>query len=261
LASVIYPDATPGTLTDNPRKQFSYWENSKFPFALTGIIDERGVQDLTVTYAADGRVLTSELQGGAEKITMSYDDANQKVTVTNALGRSTVYGKSVTYGNVLRMTSVDGIATTNCAASNSTYAYNSNGFMSQMVDAEGRVTNYTKDARGLPTSIVRGAGTPQAVTTSMTWRTTRQQPLTVSAAAKMAIVVYEPIEGSVPEISLVACCYSQAITLFRPVRWFIQPGKRHESRTRFLLLLAWIKAAAAISKEAKATVAKPISKP
>jgi len=81
LASVIYPDDTPATDTDNPKRSYEYLNDASYPFALTGVFDERGVRYGTWTYDTKGRALSSEHAGGADHYSFQYDDVNNKVTV------------------------------------------------------------------------------------------------------------------------------------------------------------------------------------
>src|SRR5207248_1091365 len=150
--TVSYPDNTPLVTTDNPTVTYSYLNSADFPFLLTGITDERGVLFASWTYDSTGRALTSSHAGGADSYSFSYDDVNNKVTVTNPLGRQTVYTFQILQGMIRQLVAVDGVATTNCAASNTVYAYDTNGFRSQATDAEGRITKWTRNSRGLPTS-------------------------------------------------------------------------------------------------------------
>jgi RHS repeat-associated protein len=72
---------------------------------------------------------------------------------------------------------IAGTASTHCPSSNDTYTYDStNKFMISRTDAEGRVTNYTRNSIGQATQIIDGYGTASARTTSMTWHTTLNVP-------------------------------------------------------------------------------------
>ena len=44
LVSVLYPDNTPATDIDNPKLVYEYLQSLQFPYALTGIYDERGIK-------------------------------------------------------------------------------------------------------------------------------------------------------------------------------------------------------------------------
>jgi RHS repeat-associated protein len=176
LSSVVYPDATPTVTTDNPRKTMEYLEDPVFPWALASITDERGVKYASWTYDTKGRAITSSHIGNNDTHTFSYDDVNNRVTVTNPLGRQTVYQFERVMGMLQILKSVNGVATTNCPASVETITTDANGFMDTETDAEGRVTKSLRNNRGLPLSTTRGFGTGLAQTNNMSWDTTRQLP-------------------------------------------------------------------------------------
>jgi RHS repeat-associated protein len=181
LGAVIYPDGTPATDADNPRETYSYLANNMFPFALTSVTDELGVQYASWTYDEKGRATSSQHAGGADSFTVAYDDANNKTTVTNPLGRQTTYSFSRVQGQINRLVAVDGIATSNCAASNTAYAYNANGFRSLATDAEGRITSWTRNSKGQPITTIDGFGTPQARTVLTSWHPSLPLPTQVAA--------------------------------------------------------------------------------
>jgi YD repeat-containing protein len=180
LGQVTFPDNTPAVNTDNPKQIFSYYAipfdiniapyNS---FPLASITDEKGVIYASWTYDARGRATSSFHAGGADEYSLSYDDVNNKTTVTNPLGKQTIYSFNKLPGNIMRLTQVDGQATANCAQSNTAYTYDAAGFRNQATDAEGRVMQWVNNARGLPTSEIRGVGTPSAVTETMQWDANR----------------------------------------------------------------------------------------
>src|ERR1700722_9561797 len=64
LTSVTYPDGT--------KKQYLY-ENTSFPNALTGIIDENNARFATYAYDTQGRAVSSQHAGGAELTTVTYN--------------------------------------------------------------------------------------------------------------------------------------------------------------------------------------------
>ena len=170
LSTVTYPDLTRLTDSDNPKISYQYRDEAGKPgLLLTGVTDERGAPLSTWTYDDKGRVLSSEHAGGQDRTQFAYDDANNVVTVTNPLGRSTRYSYRMNAGFVRQLVSIDGITTPGCAASNTRYEYDANGFRSKSVDAEGRVTAWTRDSLGRPLSVTEGVGTPAARATVMTW--------------------------------------------------------------------------------------------
>ncbi len=176
LASAIYPDLTPLTLADNPKHVFAY---ANIPLTtgvfmpnrtpLASITDEKGVVYATWTYDNQARAITSTHAGNTDSFSFAYDTINNKTTVINPLGKQTVYSFNKLPGRVYRLTQVDGVASSNCVASNSQYAYDANGYRNSVTDAEGRVTKMTNDALGRPVSITEGFGTPDATTRTITW--------------------------------------------------------------------------------------------
>ena len=190
LATVIYPDATPATDADNPKLNYEYLQSLEFPNALTGIYDERGIKHGAWTYDAQGRATSSQHGGGNDLTTFNYDDVNNKVTVTNPLGRSTVYQYQREFGVLQKLLSVDGVVTTNCAASNTAYTYDANGFRNQATDAEGRITKWVRNSRGLATSTTEGFGSPAARTTTTTWDATRPLPTQIAAPGLTTNIAY-----------------------------------------------------------------------
>jgi RHS repeat-associated protein len=180
LSSVVYPDNTAATDADNPKLAYEYLQSIDFPYALTGIYNENAVKFASWTYDVKGRATSSQHSGGDGLTTFAYDDVNNKVTVTNALGKPTVYSFQKISGIMQRLIAVDGVATTNCAASNTAYAFDANGYKNQATDAEGRITKWVRNSRGLATSTTEGFGTPEARTRTTTWDATRPLPTQIA---------------------------------------------------------------------------------
>ncbi|MEO8024111.1 LamG-like jellyroll fold domain-containing protein, partial [Polaromonas sp.] len=59
------------TWQDAKVRQFVY-EDTSLPWALTGVVDERGIRYSTFTYDTAGRALSTEHAGGVEKFSVSY---------------------------------------------------------------------------------------------------------------------------------------------------------------------------------------------
>jgi len=103
LETVTYPDDTPANPNDNPRVTYHH-ENANFPYALTGLTDERGIRYLAWEYDANGRAVRSERAGGVDRVTITFN-ANGTVTTTNALGNDTIY--TITSPLLVRCLTVD----------------------------------------------------------------------------------------------------------------------------------------------------------
>lgn len=191
LKTVAYPDGTPSSANDNPRQSYSYLNDPDNPFLLTSITDERGVRYAEWTYDKKGRATSSQHAGEADKWLFAYDDANNTVTVTNPLGRQTVYTYRRVQGAIRQLMSVKGIATTGCDQSDTAYAYDGNGFRSQATDAEGRITRWTRNSRGLPLSETRAFGTPAATVRSMEWDASRPLPTRIAEPGRVTDISYD----------------------------------------------------------------------
>ena len=160
--------------------QTSYhYDDPDWRFGLTGVTDARGVHYATYDYDSNGRAILSEHDGGAGRVTVAYDDVNNKRTVANALGRQTVYEFEL-INRRNRLVSVDGVATANCAASNSTYVNNASGVMISRTDAEGNVTTFAHNERGLETQRIEGAGSSEARIVETEWRSAFSRPTKIT---------------------------------------------------------------------------------
>lgn len=161
LASVSY-STSPTT-----NQQYLY-QNSDFPFALTGILDENGATYASWTYDDEGRGLTSQVGGLANLTTVTYDDTHDTRTVTNALGVTDTYSVAFMQ-NDWKTTSISRAATSTTAAATETFGYDSNGYLSSKTDWDGNQTTYVNDSHGDPTTINEGVGSSVARTTTVAY--------------------------------------------------------------------------------------------
>ncbi|WP_162932249.1 RHS repeat protein [Solimonas sp. K1W22B-7] len=186
LESVTYPDDTPLVTTDNPVRQYLY-EDSSFPQALTGIIDENGDRYATYAYDSSGRTVLSEHAGGAQRFTFDY--LTGTTTRIREYFDATRYTESLmSFAAIadkpLRVTSLAYNSCPDCGLSSNTesYTYDSNGYLKTKVDKRGITTQYTFDATyGVETSRIEAQGTAQARYVETSWTTSG--PLRSSAAA------------------------------------------------------------------------------
>ncbi|MFH1796382.1 MAG: RHS repeat-associated core domain-containing protein [Pseudomonadota bacterium] len=162
-----------------------HYEDSRFSFALTGVTDHRGIRIGTYTYDAWGRALSTEGANGANRYEVAYTTTGttRVRTVTNPLGKVTKYNFGRVSGSSFdsHLTSVDGIASTNCPASAAATTYDTSGFIATTTDEEGRVTSYTRDSRGRPTQIIEAFGTAAARTTTITWHSAYNVPTNITS--------------------------------------------------------------------------------
>jgi len=148
------------------------------PNLLTGITDERGIRYATWTYDDQGRAISSEHAGGAEKVTVAYN-ADGSSTVTNALGKRTTY-RFQTIQGIRRITAIEGEPSANCPNSNSTFTYDDRGLVKTRTDNKGHVTTFDYNERGLEVSRTEAYGTPQTRTVITEWHPTLFLPVTIT---------------------------------------------------------------------------------
>ena len=164
LVTVVYPDNTPSTSTDNPRRHYHY-EDSNFPHHLTGITDENGDRYATWAYDVDGSAVSSEHAQtsnavGQEKVTFTYN-TNGPTTVEDAAGTKVDWtfqeelGEQKLTGKIYQS---DGKGIQQ--------AWDANGNLDSHTDAEGRITKYEYNATNQKTSMTEAFGTARARTTT-----------------------------------------------------------------------------------------------
>jgi hypothetical protein len=156
----------PGHSPTSPPQNYVY-ENTSFPFALTGIVDDNGNRYATFTLEQYGRPTTSQHAGGADSTSVTYGDTDNSRVISNPLNEQDTYHFSFVQ-NARKVTEIDRAASASTPAASSFYSYDANGFLSSTTDWNGIVTTRTNDPRGLPLSVTAASGTPQARTVTYT---------------------------------------------------------------------------------------------
>ncbi|NMV37953.1 RHS repeat domain-containing protein [Ralstonia insidiosa] len=153
------------TWPDNTTRQYVY-EDSQFPTALTGVIDEAGVRYATYAYDDQGRAITSELTAGADRYQFQYQ-ANGQTIVTQPSGTTSTY-TFLKQNGVLLPTGVSAPCPT-CGNTAQSTSYDANNNPTSKTGYDGSTTTYVYDALGRETQRVVGAGTADAKTTTTEW--------------------------------------------------------------------------------------------
>jgi RHS repeat-associated protein len=169
------------TNSDSTTQQYLY-ENTNFPNALTGLIDENASRFSSWGYDTQGRATNTSEAGGAGATTLVYN-ADTSVTVTDALGavRTFTFGR---YGDRNLVTGISGSQCPTCSEPKTT-TYDLAGFVSSRTDYNGNVTQYTyDDTRGLETSRTEASGTARARTITTQWHATYHLPTLISVYAR-----------------------------------------------------------------------------
>ena len=160
---------------DGAIRQYTY-ENTSFPNALTGVVDESGRRRLTWGYDSAGRPNSGYYGGGQNGVTAVY--SGSQVITTDARGtQRTRSFASVGQRSVL--TSLQTAATLTSAATAMGFAYDNNGNLTQMVTASGEVRQFIPDQRARPSSLTRAAGTTVALQAQATWHPVFRKPTQV----------------------------------------------------------------------------------
>ena len=197
---VVYPDDTPGDLTDNPYREYEHisaFDVNGDPTVLNGALSkiyDNG--ELYISYDYDpvtGMPISEEKAGGVDHTELEYTtDANNKITetrITNALGRSTAY-EFDTIANRQIVTKINGLATNLCAPDATRMHYDDNGYLLSTTDKNGNVTDYTHDADGFQTQRIEAVGTPEERVITTQWHPQFALPLQIEAPRKMTNFIY-----------------------------------------------------------------------
>jgi YD repeat-containing protein len=177
------------TQAGTSQQRLFFYEDSRNVNLLTGITDERGVRFATWAYDAQGRAISSEHAGGAQRTLVAYN-ADGSSTVTNELGKNATY-RFTNLGGVKRVTAIEGEPSPNCSASNSSYTYNTAGQVLTKTDAQGLITTYSYNDRSLEVSRTEATGTPLARTTTTEWDPSRFLKTKVVEPTRITLYTYD----------------------------------------------------------------------
>lgn len=171
------------------------YDDSRWPLAVTGVRDRDDTLRWQIAYDGDLRATLSSGPGGAFESEVAYGamGASFTRTVTGPLGRDTVYTFGRTTGLFdVRLTDIDGAATTHCPATNTALTYGASPpFLSSVTDPEGRITTYGRDSRGRPTSLTEADGTAVERTSTITWSPDGTAPSEIVSPGITATITYE----------------------------------------------------------------------
>ena len=113
LTSVDYPDGTSITYL---------YEDTRFPSALTGIIDQRGKRNAIWSYDGARRAISSSLAGGVDLKTVDYN-IDGSSTITDSNNVSTNYQHRLLHG-VNKTIQIAGPGCSSCDIADAQYTYN-----------------------------------------------------------------------------------------------------------------------------------------
>ncbi|KPJ92849.1 MAG: hypothetical protein AMJ55_09145 [Gammaproteobacteria bacterium SG8_15] len=158
LEGILRPDGT--------QRHYLY-EDGRFPQALTGIIDERGTRYASWSYDGQGRAISSEHAGGAEKVRLTFVDRLTTIA-TNSRNINTTYTFTIPISTP-KLATVSGPGCASCGSGDSEFEYDTAGNLIQQ-SVYGVVTEYgNHDANGNPGFIIAAKGSPQERRTDYTY--------------------------------------------------------------------------------------------
>ena len=153
------------TRPDGSVRQYVY-EDSRFPTALTGIVDENNSRYAVYAYDDQARTVSSAHAGGTDSYQFQYG-ANYQTTVTDPTGKTSVYS-FLQQNGVLLPTSISAPCGL-CGSTRQSSSYDANNNLIQETDYLGNVTTHAYDSQKHEIQRVDGSGTPGARTTSTRW--------------------------------------------------------------------------------------------
>lgn len=151
------------------------YDDVRFPYALTGVLDRNDVRIATYSYDQTGLATSTELAGGAEHYDVTHARAgccNAMRTVTNPLGRVQRYYFYHDYvGSTLdpkRLDRVESEATLNIAADTKIYSYYDQSLLG-LTNERGVNNTLDFDAGRRPYNLYEANGRPEFRYTSVAW--------------------------------------------------------------------------------------------
>ncbi|WP_398497957.1 RHS repeat-associated core domain-containing protein [Variovorax sp.] len=180
LTRVLYPDGK--------SRQF-YYENSTYPFALTGISDEGGIRWGSFEYDSQGRAILTQLAGGVSRYGVSYLSGNQ-ATVVDPLGTSRNYSYASNAGRLaVESASLPSGEGAMDAASRVQDSY---GYITRKTDFKGNSTLYNwYGDRGLPANITEAFDTRVNRRTSFEWHAQLSRPTRIVQPGRSQTFAYD----------------------------------------------------------------------
>lgn len=143
------------TYADNSKFNFSYDGNLR----LTTVVDALGNIREAHSYDAEGRAVTSEKQGGADRYSLNYLSETE-TEVTDGLGHVTRYTFDTSKGRNV-VTRVEGVCSCGGGAGVQvqSWEYDNQLNVTSITDALGHVASYTYDAAGNQLTATDASGT------------------------------------------------------------------------------------------------------
>ncbi|ABE55725.1 YD repeat [Shewanella denitrificans OS217] len=185
-------ESVPGTFITTETRQY-HFEDSRYPYALTGITNEQGNRYVNWEYDNMGRVIENVKGDNQQLVSFNYN-GELSTTVTNPLGKRTTYNFSNSTGDK-RFTFIEGEASNNCMAANKSYSYyttgTSKGLVHKQTNWKGVTTLFAYNPRGLEITRYDSFGTPEQKLTTTEWHATHPWPIKITAGNEVKEYRYD----------------------------------------------------------------------
>ncbi len=144
--------ATEVTNPDGFKKHFGY-----DPAGMMTSVKNGSLAEEHYTYDNKGRVLTSESEGGVNRLERYYEDASSKTVITDGFGSKTAYTYKTENGRKLTT------AVTDALGGKATLAYDPNYNIAAATDQLGRTTKFIRNNNGDPEAITDTLGNTSTI--------------------------------------------------------------------------------------------------
>jgi len=177
------------TYPDGQSRKFLF-ENSTWPNALNGILDENGLRYATFRFRAeDGRAVSTELADWNHRFKVAYPSKGVAV-ITDPLDNDRTYKYTTQAGKLTVSGSSAPSATGERDAAMRTQ--DANGLVVSETDFKGVVTSTIWDVvRRLPLVVTRSVGNPDEVTVTTQWHPVFRLPVSVVESGRTTNFTYD----------------------------------------------------------------------
>ncbi len=124
-----------------------HYQDKTHHWNLTGITDERGIRTQSYGYDEKGRAIVSTKDIGTEKVTVQYDDENNRRVLTDETGVQTEYILGEVAGQRV-ISEVRGPGCSVCQEGNVAYQYNNSLQVTKLTRKSGLISDFEYDQRG-----------------------------------------------------------------------------------------------------------------
>jgi RHS repeat-associated protein len=183
---------------DNSSKSYLY-ENTSWPQAVTGVVDEQGNRFASFAYDAQGRAISSELADGADRVQVTY--AAGRSSVKDAFGVTRTYEYQPLRGRARGMDTTQASALGADGNAVASQSFNADSLLQSQTDFLGITTLFTWDAaRRLKLAETRAANRPEAQTVQTEWHPTLRLPVLVTEAGRSTAYTYDALGNKLSEV-------------------------------------------------------------